>query len=851
MPTPLLISFSSVAFTGGAAPTSHVVNTSSLTQVGDVLCAILYLGQANNHINTPPLNWTAINTVFGLENGRLYAFYKIAQVDGTEAYDFVTNVGVHGEAAIVTVRGADIANPIEDFAFYDQDNLSGNTLTVPVETLTDPHTGVMIVGCTDSASSQTWSVAPSLTQQTLAFATEVGSLVGYYDNQAASGTTPAYAATFSGPQTSGIIEAVWFRQASITLTGGFTSGGTSIPLSTTLVASGGNGPYIYSVIAGSLPPGMTLNSSTGVISGIPTTLGNYNYTAQATDSLGTTGSHPFLIVITNNPNNPPISRQPILFDRTRTSFDRETAYSNGFGAYGTIWGPFRYVRAGVTDIYFVLMPNTDVADPNCVPTSNFHVYRGTSADGFGNWDRQDVINSPACLAASGSVVAFYPASENGVISIFYPTAAGANSVIDFNCSTNTFGATSPTFSLTTFTTVFQISRGAGLFKQVSGDYWIFFARIIAPGSIALYSMKLSGGTWTGPTNLAALNAGGNSQISGSVMDPATGDMFLLVSDYASYPTGLSTKCYRVDNTGALLSTTTLPTGLADTGQMALWGTSLLATYWQVPGDGKVHAVTGTPLASPVWTDLVVDAAVYDAVNTFASWHTAFVDKDGDARVAWTFFDNTTSPNDSGIRMSQNTGSGWLTVDQVYDLVSNPPVVSGYSVDYAGAHGVHTLGAMQIADGRFIFGTAIDLIGPCFPCSGFALVTGPPPPTISILCPVNPGNLALGVPFTTAAPVVTGGTGPFTFTLLSGPSWLTIDSATGAVSGTPTSIGSFTYTIKVTDSLGATATVAAPCPLGVGGAPAGPPAPPFCIINPIPPIASSLDAFDEPLENQGS
>ena len=47
-------------------------------------------------------------------------------------------------------------------------------------------------------------------------------------------------------------------------------------------ASGGVPPYSWT--ATGLPPGMTINSTTGVISGTPTTAGTYNITVTVTDS---------------------------------------------------------------------------------------------------------------------------------------------------------------------------------------------------------------------------------------------------------------------------------------------------------------------------------------------------------------------------------------------------------------------------------------------------------------------------------------------------------------------------------------------------------------------------------------
>ena len=52
----------------------------------------------------------------------------------------------------------------------------------------------------------------------------------------------------------------------------------------TLTATGGLPPYTWSLASGSLPPGLTLNASTGVISGKATTIGTYPFTVQVHDS---------------------------------------------------------------------------------------------------------------------------------------------------------------------------------------------------------------------------------------------------------------------------------------------------------------------------------------------------------------------------------------------------------------------------------------------------------------------------------------------------------------------------------------------------------------------------------------
>jgi Zn-dependent metalloprotease len=63
----------------------------------------------------------------------------------------------------------------------------------------------------------------------------------------------------------------------------------------TLSASGGTAPYTWS--ATGLPAGITIGSSTGTVSGTPTTAGTYNVTATATASAGGSGSTSFTITV--------------------------------------------------------------------------------------------------------------------------------------------------------------------------------------------------------------------------------------------------------------------------------------------------------------------------------------------------------------------------------------------------------------------------------------------------------------------------------------------------------------------------------------------------------------------------
>jgi hypothetical protein len=65
----------------------------------------------------------------------------------------------------------------------------------------------------------------------------------------------------------------------------------------TLTPSGGAGPYAYAVSGGALPPGLSLDASTGAITGTPTTAGSYTLDVTVTDANGATATAGYTVVI--------------------------------------------------------------------------------------------------------------------------------------------------------------------------------------------------------------------------------------------------------------------------------------------------------------------------------------------------------------------------------------------------------------------------------------------------------------------------------------------------------------------------------------------------------------------------
>ncbi|MGW3790941.1 fibronectin type III domain-containing protein [Micromonospora arida] len=65
-----------------------------------------------------------------------------------------------------------------------------------------------------------------------------------------------------------------------------------------LTVTGGTGPFTWSVSAGSLPAGLTLDPVTGLLSGTPTVSGTFPFTVRVTDSFNQSATRPVDLLIT-------------------------------------------------------------------------------------------------------------------------------------------------------------------------------------------------------------------------------------------------------------------------------------------------------------------------------------------------------------------------------------------------------------------------------------------------------------------------------------------------------------------------------------------------------------------------
>ncbi|HEY6767896.1 MAG TPA: Ig domain-containing protein [Candidatus Sulfotelmatobacter sp.] len=86
--------------------------------------------------------------------------------------------------------------------------------------------------------------------------------------------------------------------AKITVTGNVPNGVATLPYTATITASGGTAPYVFK---STLPKGLTINSSTGVITGTVALAGQYSFTVFVTDAASNHGQGAFTVTFTQPP----------------------------------------------------------------------------------------------------------------------------------------------------------------------------------------------------------------------------------------------------------------------------------------------------------------------------------------------------------------------------------------------------------------------------------------------------------------------------------------------------------------------------------------------------------------------
>jgi hypothetical protein len=538
----------------------------------------------------------------------------------------------------------------------------------------------------------------------------------------------------------------------------FTAG---ISYSYPLIVSGGVAPISYAISSGTLPSGITINETTGVISGTPTiTSGGqaYNFTVTVSDSASQTQSRPFSGTIASNP--------AASVKITSTSIP-------GLGV-GTV--------------------STGIATSGGIAPLTFAITSGSLPTGLTLDTTTGAITGNIAVSAAGTSFGV------GI------TVTDSSNATDVKTFTGTVSAGNSVLSLAT-TSLSQFTAG------ISYNYPLMVTGGTAPFAFSIASGALPSGinidASTGVlSGTPAVNSGGQTySFTVSVTDAASQTQSrLFIGSVATNPAAavqiVSTALGGI-SVGSVTSGVSIIGGIAPlsfsiTGGSLPSGLTISSTTGTITGTIPVNAANN----SYAVTIQVTDASGSTASKTFSGTV-------GAGTAVLVFNSTTLSPFIAGIAYSYplvasngvppytfavTTGAlpSGINLNTSTGVISGTPALATSGQSYGFTLAV-TDSASQTKSQSFI-GTVLS-----------SSVANLQITTTSFAAPTAGTPYAAGIS-------VAGGTSPFTFSVSSGslPSGLSLNQNTGVISGTApySSKGaSYLFGVTVTDSAGLTATAA--------------------------------------------
>ncbi len=604
----------------------------------------------------------------------------------------------------------------------------------------------------------------------------------------------------------------------ITTTSTLPAGNANLGYAESLVASGGTPPYTsWATTTGTLPPGIIL-SSAGTLSGVPTAQGAYTFTVQVTDSASTTASTPFsltinppvLAVATNSPL--PSGQVNALYSQTLTATGGTPPYANWTTASGSTLPPgLTLTSAGVlagtpssSGVYSFMVQVSDHAGGSASASLQLSIVPGvlamtstsplTSGKVGVNYSQTLIATGgrPPYTWATNSSVPGVSFSTGGVWSGI-PSAAGTFSFtiqVADSAGANASAGFQITISPSTPVTISTTSPLPS--GSVNSSYLQYMAA--AYGTPPYVNWTVISGAL--PQGLSLSSSGA---VSGTPAAAGTSSFTIQVTDNGGVNASAP---FQLTINAAKLSVSTpspLPSGKVNSNysfSMVAGGGTPPYTWISnntTPGltFSSAGVLSGTPTTAGTYNFSV---QVTDSVAATATAQLQLTVNPPALAIV------TTSPlpaGQIGTMYSQVLTASGGTPPYNWSTTSTTP--TGLGLNSAGL-----INGMPGSIGTFNFTVQVSDKSGANVSAPFQLTVNPAALVITTSSPPTSGRVNTNYSLLLAA---NGGTPPYAnWTIASGalPPGLTL-SAAGLLGGTPVSAGTYSFTIRLTDNAGSSAT----------------------------------------------
>ena len=578
----------------------------------------------------------------------------------------------------------------------------------------------------------------------------------------------------------------------------------------------GNPTPTFTVSSGTLPAGLTLNSTTGVLAGTPTTAGSVTFTVRATNVNGT-ATTPVITITTG-------ARPAFTADTPPNNATTGFPYSYTFKASGSP-APTFALNSGVLPTGVTLSASTGVLSGKPTVTGTF-TFTIKAVNSYGTAVTPSIVVTVSSPSAPHFTAASPPVTGTVGVAYSYTFVASGSPVPTYTVASGALpagltlasatGSLSGTPTVTgTFTFAVRASNGVGVPAVTPSITVTVNARPVftastpptkaTKGFAYSYSFMASGS----PAPTFALNSG--VLPTGVTLNASTG----VLSGTPSV-TGTFTFTIKAVNVAGTAVTPSIVVTVSAPAAPAFTASSppVSATV------GVAYSYTFVASGSPVPTYTVASGAL-PAGLTLAS---ATGSLSGTPTVTGTFTFAVRASN--GVGVPAVTPSITVTVySRPVFTASTPPTKAtkgfaySYSFKASGSpaptfalnSGVLPTGVTLNASTGVLSGTpsvtgtftftikAVNVAGTAVTPSIVVTVSAPAAPVFTADTPPASATHGVAYSYTLAA---SGSPAP-TYAVASGtlPTGLSLNATTGGLSGTPTAVGTFTFTIRASNGVG--------------------------------------------------